>query len=586
MENGVNASYDTEIRDLKRWFEEAEDASYSSDQKAQRDRDYYDNKQLTDAELKVLQDRKQPAVTFNFVRARIDYLKGLAKKQRRDPKAWPRNPQDQEAADAFTDGMRYAVEASRYDEARGKAFENILIEGVGGVEWSAEQGADGEIAFVAEPIPWERLFIDPHSKKLDASDAKYIGLSRWMDLDDIVGDYGDAGKEAYETERSNTVSQSGRYDDRPSDWGWYDTKRNRVRVVTIWYRKRGEWHWCEFSGSVKFGGGPSPYRTRHGESLCPLIINTAYIDRENNRYGVVRDLIDPQDEYNKRRSKLLHLANTRQVRQTEEHAEVDRDNVKREVADPTGFIPWGVDIVPTADIAAINAQLLASTQSFIMQQGPNAALLGKGTEEQSGRAIEAQQAGGLIELGDLMDALRQIDRRSFKLVAAMMQQFWTSERWVRVTDDPMTPRYVGLNVAEVDDFGQVVGMQNYVPELDLDIVIEDAPDTISLEGPAYEAMQQVLMMAGRVPPQVLAIAIEANPALPVAKKKRLLDMVEQMQGGGQQGPDPAQQQMMALQGRKAEADIAKTEADALRSFSQAQAAMVRAQQPAMTAMPA
>jgi len=354
-----------------------------------------------------------------------------------------------------------------------------------------------------------------------------------------------------------------------------------VRVVSIWYQDAGEWFYCIYSGSVKFAGGPSPYTSKDGQSICPLIIGTAYIDRENNRYGIVRDLIDPQDSVNKRNSKLLHLASTRQLQQTLD-AEVSADVARKENADPSGVLPVGFNPVPTTDIAAGQVQHLQFAMGYIQQAGPNAALLGKGTESQSGRAIEAQQNGGLIELGDLMDTLRVMDRASFRFVAAMMQQFWTAERWVRVTDDPMSPRYVGLNVPQTDEFGMVMGVENSVPEMDLDFMVEDAPDLVSLEGPAYEAMMQLLMGAANLPPAILKLAVELNPALPLAKKRKVLDVIEQM--GQPQGPDPAQQQMMQLQGQKVEADIEKTRADAMRSFSQAQETMVRAQVPEMQAI--
>ena len=43
------------------------------------------------------------------------------------------------------------------------------------------------------------------------------------------------------------------------------------------------------------------------------IMASAHTDRENNRYGMVRDLISEQDEINKRRSKALHLLSVKQA---------------------------------------------------------------------------------------------------------------------------------------------------------------------------------------------------------------------------------------------------------------------------------
>ena len=50
------------LRRLTRWFEESEEASRDARQKAERDQDYYDNKQLTNEEIEKLKQRGQPPV--------------------------------------------------------------------------------------------------------------------------------------------------------------------------------------------------------------------------------------------------------------------------------------------------------------------------------------------------------------------------------------------------------------------------------------------------------------------------------------------------------------------------------------------
>ena len=365
--------------------------------------------------------------------------------------------------------------------------------------------------------------------------------------------------------------------------------------------------WCEFTKGGKLASGESPYRTKDGESLCTLILDSAYVDRDNNRYGVVRDLVDPQDEINKRRSKALHLLTVQGVIASKGAVD-DVGKVRRELARPDFYVETtpGADqrfeIIRHDGLASGQASLGEQALGYIMQQGPNAALLGKGTEDQSGKAIEAQQAGGLIELGDLMDALRRFDKRVYTFLASMMQQFWTEEKWIRVTDDELAPRYVGLNVPMMqevqdpysgqtwqqpafDSTGQPM-IQNPTADLDIDIIISDAPDTINRAGEGFEQlMQAVGMITQGVPPQLVRVAIEAIPGLPPKQKKAVMDAIEQMiqpqQGQGQQAPDPMQAQMAQMAQEAAMADIEKTKADAFRAVAQGEAAMARAQQPSM-----
>ena len=55
----------------------------------------------------------------------------------------------------------------------------------------------------------------------------------------------------------------------------------------------------------------SDYLDEEGEPTNPIEVQRAYMDRDNNPYGYVRQLITIVDEINKRRSKSLHLLSTR-----------------------------------------------------------------------------------------------------------------------------------------------------------------------------------------------------------------------------------------------------------------------------------
>jgi hypothetical protein len=209
---------------------------------------------------------------------------------------------------------------------------------------------------------------------------------------------------------------------------------------------------------------------------------------------------------------------------------------RKQLARPDGYIEKlpGLDFntITNTDLASGQAQLGEQAMAYVMQAGPNAALLGKGTEDQSGKAIEAQQQGGMIEHGDLMDTLRRMDRRVFRMVALMMKQFWTAEKWVRVTDDELAPKWVGLNVPEpaIDPMtGQpmmdpwtgepvIQGVQNNVAELDVDILVTDAPDIVSLDSENYQSIVQLLGAAPNTPPPILRLLIEMHPAFAQAEQ--------------------------------------------------------------------
>lgn len=573
------------------YYEEAEQASATARANSERDRDYVDNKQLTEEEMAELKRRGQPPIQLNVIRSRAGFLGGLEKKQRRDPKCWPRNnPEDVQAAEAFTDGLRYAAKTAKYIDARSGAWKNITVEGYGGIELSARQNAKGEWVFTADVIPWDRLFYDPHSCKPNFSDAKYIGQVLWMDKDAAIARAVGAG--ADEAEASRIVMETiegapgaGRtYDDKPNWQVWSKgTKgRERVRIVMIWHREADGWKYCEFTRAGKLLEQDGAYVDQEGETYCPWIIESCNVDRDNNRYGELRHLIDPQDEINKRRSKALHLLNSQGVI-AEAGAVEDINATRKELKRPDFYIEIapGVErfeIVQGQELAAGQAAMGEQALSYVRETGENAALQGK-TKGQSGRAIEAQQAGGLIEQSDVTDILRRLDERAFTAFASMMKQYWTAEKWIRVNDDEDAPQFIGLNVPQphIDPMtGQpaidpmtgepiMAGVENEVAKLDLDIIIGDEEEVITLDGENYQAFLQQLPVLAQLPPPLQKLSIEMNPSLTSKQKKKFVDLLDQMQQASAQPPPKSPQQEaaenMELDKRAAEIDEKRAKTD-------------------------
>ena len=147
-------------------------------------------------------------------------------------------------------------------------------------------------------------------------------------------------------------------------------------------------------------GSVYKFKDRKGKSTSGLILQSSFIDRDNQRYGAVRGLIGMQDEINKRRSKALHLLSVRQVI-AEQGAVQDVDKARREVARPDGYIEvmpgLRFEIEQTADVASGQFQLLQHATAEMQLSGPNGAMSGTDSRELSGRAIQAQQAGGAAQ---------------------------------------------------------------------------------------------------------------------------------------------------------------------------------------------
>lgn len=521
---------------LLRQFEEAFDTTQDARRDSERDRDYYDGKQYTDDELETLRQRKQPPVVSNRIKPKIDALLGFAKKKQMQPKAYPRTPKHEQEADSITDAVRFACDQARFDVVRMDAAENLFIEGIPACTVTVEmRGGQPEIKITH--VPWDRLYYDPHSRKRDFSDANYLGVVLWMDEAEakrlasdqsvVDGCYGEADTGEGET-----------YDDRPKV-SWSDSKRKRIRVLQHRWQEAGQW----MTAIVCKGGflrdpQPSPYLNEHGEPECDLIAGSAYIDRDNNRYGDVRQMISPQDEINKRRSKALHLLNSQKI-VADMGAVADVEQTRREMAKPDGYVEKMPDshfeIIEQQALVAGQFQLLQEAKAEIDASGVDPALSGD-TQAPSGRSQEMLTQMGLAEKEVTFTALQDWCWRVYRATWNRIRQYWTEERWIRVTDDQRNLKWVALNQQVIDPQTGQPTIQNPVGELDVDIILEDGPDSVTIQSEQY----QQLVELKKADPSIPTVAvIEASQ---LRNKDKLVEMMQQ---GGI--PPQVKEQMQKMQ---------------------------------------
>jgi hypothetical protein len=543
-------------------------------------RDFYDGYQLTEEEEKKLERRKQPAVVYNRIQRKVDYLIGLENQTRRDPKAFPRTPIHAEDADSATDALRYVAEVNRFKQTKSQVFTDILIEGEGGVEIIIDKNSRDQQILVKK-IPWDRIWYDPHSRLPDYSDAGYKGIALWMDMDDAKRRWG-TPEQLASLEGTDNARTGDSFDDRPTFW--VDQKRNRILILQEYYKKDGVWYFCEFvGGGFLTSPVPSVYLDDKKEPECPIQLRAARVDREGRRYGEVKSYIDPQKEVNKRRSKALHLLNVNQII-CEKGVVQDINKARQEINKPDGVVELN-RVGNEQPMFEVRDGLEASVAHFNMMQeakneidalGANAAMTGEEARNMSGVALQARQTGGTIELGSMFDALKEWEHRVYRTIWNRVRQFWTEERWVRVTDDERNIKWAQLNqpitvqmaaeemmqkqggltpeaqAALQANPNAIVAKKNNVSVLDIDIIIDDAPDSITIQ---EEQFAQIVELAKSRPDQIpFEMIIEAST---LRNKEQLL---ERMKTNSEQQSQLAQiMQKLDIQAK--ELDNMKTQAD-------------------------
>ena len=580
---------------LVSYFEDAESATSTARELSERDRRYYDNfddSQWTAEEKKVLAKRRQPITTSNRIKPKINFMLGEEAKRRSMPKAHPRTPKDQEGAGAATDGLRYIIDDNQYQNIRSGVFKNLCIEGLGGIEIRAEQlpmtapTAAPDYKIILTQLEWDRIFYDPHSRKPDFSDAKYVGQVIWMDDEDARADYPGA-EEVFAATWASEAGMSDTYGDTPRA-RWTDSKRKRIRIAEVWHKEGGVWYHCVYTKGGVISEQESPYKDSQGQSLRGLYLQSCFVDADGNRYGVARDWISIQDEINKRRSKALHLLSVRQTKGPKGAVE-DVNRMKAELAKPDGHVEttpgMEVEIIQNGDLSQGNMALLQEAKSEIDSLGVNAQMAGSDARNMSGRALMKREESGMSEIGPVYDMLNQFDHAVYRACWSMVKQFWTAEKWIRITDDEEVPRFVGLNQpitlgqqlieearaqgqqitpemeqqAQMDPrMRQQVGVKNNVAEMDVDIVIDSGPASATIQAEQYEQIADLAKVRGDIPtPLLIEMSnirgkekiikkMTGGEDIPPQVKQQMTQMQQQLQQGGQ-AYEQLKQQLQAAQ---------------------------------------
>lgn len=526
------------IRNIDDYLESTEDARAI----AHKCRDYYDGYQWSQEEIAALKRRKQPVYTDNRIKPKVQFLMGLENQSRTDPKGLPRNPNDTTGGEVTTDALRFVHDSNDSDQKFTDGFQAMVVESVEAHE-IAMKFVGGQFQIKHEQIPFDRIFWDPHSLKKDFSDDQYRGILEWMDFKDVLAMEG-------ATEEAITVDDSDRhntFDDKPQYY--IDKKRKRVRVFFMNVKIDGVWSWTIFTkGAFIQKPVPSPYLDENGEPEPQFIFQAAFIDRDNNRYSEVASYLSLQDGINHRNSRALHLLNVRQT-WGNQGAVPDPRKIKIELNKADGHVEiaqgkMGEDfgVLPTGDMAQGQLALLTEAKNAIDSQGANASMSGRDQRELSGVAFDKLAKGGLVEVGTLFDNHRYCKLRVWKAMFNRVKQYWTDEKWVRVTDDNNAPKFAGLNrkitmgdklmeqLGEIPAEFQgdprldiVVGIENPVNELDVDVVIEESPDLGSIMSEQFELLVKLYTADPTSVP--LDFVIEASSL----RNKRAL--IERMQGG-------------------------------------------------------
>jgi hypothetical protein len=525
-------------------------------------RRYRHGSHYTQTQMEVFKLRKQPAVIYNEISRKINGTVGTIERERHDPKAFPRTPQHEEGAELATAVIRYVM-----DEQDWKAKSPIVgadgaTEGIGGIEIIIGKGDQGDAEVEFDVVEPDGFFYDARSVRLDFSDARYMGVGKWMDIDQAKEMFPDKANDLDALQDGSDLSSNSDKDQK-----WFSSENGRIRVVDHWYLHKGGWCYCIYTGSMKLMEGKSYLVDEKKKTFCKYIMFSAYVDQDGDRYGMVRQFKSAQDEVNARGSKGLHELNTRRII-AEYGAFDDIEATRREAARPDGMVirnkGFEAEFDDSAKMANIEGQLkfLERAQNRIDSYGPNLSLVGGETEKAlSGRATQMLMQAGMAELGPFLISYRGWKLRVYRALFNALKGHWTAERYIRVTDDEGLAQFIQINGTQVDPQTGQPAMVNALGALDVDIILDEGPDSITIAQETYDTLGNVLSSVGpMLSPAEARAAVQIlidTSAMPSASKKMFKEASKQASQ-----PDPVQQQAQQIELATGAAKAKETEASA------------------------
>lgn len=593
---------------------------------------FYRGEQWDEADIATLDDQGRPALTINTILPTINTVIGEQSTRRADVQFKPRGSGMQETADLLTKMFMQISDNNKLDWVESQVFSDGLIQDRGwfDVRIDFSDHIQGEVR-ITQKDPLD-IIIDPDAKEYDPTSWNEIFETKWMSIDDIEETYGQdkadrlrviaevgstLGSDSieYEEERYGDT-YSGEYasdypnnpeearavrsirvverqhyklkecmfyvdpvtgDQREVPYNWKERKRKKfaddfgLYIVTKTVKKV---KWTVTADTVVLFDDWSPYDSF---TLVPYFPYW----RRGKPFGMVRNLLSPQEQLNKISSQELHIVNTTAnsgwVVESGSLSGMTADDLEEHGAEtglvlefnrgstppskiPPNQIPTGLDRI--SQKAAANIKTIS---------GISDAMLGMDSPEVSGIAIQAKQNRGVLMIQVPLDNLRKTRHYLAEKVLNLVQRYYTEERVVQITDenDPRKPK-TAIRVNQMTPEGTII---NDLTLGEYEVVIGTAPSRDNFEETQFAQAIELRKVGVPIPDDLI---IEYSH---LAKKAEIAERIRMMQGLAP--PTEAELQLQQFQAEAAitqtQLEIAKLEAEVQNLQAATQLSMAKAQ---------
>ena len=548
--------------------------------------DYKAGEQWTESDKAKMKAEDRPPITFNRVGVFVRAVVGLEVSNRQEMVYEPEEVTDTDAVGIANQTSKWVRRKCDSEFEQSASFEDLVTCGMGWTETliDFDQDLDGKICEIQEdPL---RCYWDSAARKPNLSDARWVGrLKEFHDrkeferrfpkakgeslgastilgesdfFGDVHRDVHNADKPAYQQERAYRGSESHIGTIRifefqywnPAQIVRFDTGDGQLQEASPSEFKRIEerlqilgrpaprsvkqtkrqYYRAFFTGKEILEHEALPTETTDKIEDFTLQAMTGYFDRNRGVwYGLVKDMIDPQNWGNKYFSQMHDLMNSGVKGSIwyEESALKDAGDFEEQASKPGAAIAFADGAIQNKRVMQPNPPTmpagLPQLHSFAVDalpsvSGLNPELLGLAGRDQPGILESQRKQAGLTILATLFDALRQYRIRQGRILLWFIRQFMPADRIARIVGDQ--------NQQFIPEFNKT-GAEKF------DINVGDAPTSPHMKERVFTMFMQLMPLLGDSAAQVLPMLIKYSP-FPLEVVQPLLKQLEQ---SGQETPE-------------------------------------------------
>ena len=594
---------------------------------ADKEADYADGNQLSTDLLRRMKEMGIPPAKENIIGPAIAAVCGYEAKTRTDWRVTPDGePGGQDVADALNFKLNQAERHSKADRALSQAFRPAASVGLGWVE-VARASNSMEYPYKCRYIHRNEIWWDMKAIEPDLSDARWLYRRRWVSRsraarmfpnhatlimaggpDRWIADFAIQELEGGQSTGLHAAADAERAWTLPEDH-YYNEENKTVCITELWYRRwvttvmlkmrdgravkydqANELHRAALSlgrgklveellpvvrraywmGPHCLFDGPSPYPHRH----FPYVrVSGFQEDLTGIFFGLVRDMLFPQDNLNSTISKLRWGMSAVETKRTKGAVAMTDQQFRQMSSRVDADFVLDPQAMKDGGVFERNRDFQLNGQQFQLMQdsraaaarvsGVTASFQGQTGTATSGVQEQTQVEQSQVSLADLMDNFKEARSQVGELLLALIiEDIGKQETTVVIEGDVLNPpRTVVLNRPEVDELTGIVMLSNDVQRTRLKVAMEDVPTSSSFRAQQLNSLSESVKAATPEIQQVVMPFMIDLMDLP--RKKEVVEAIRDAQG--QADPEAIRTQvkqelMYDLKAR--ELDIKQAESDA------------------------